>query len=388
MELTGDLDDFALADILQIMALSRKTGTVILESEEQKGRILLEHGKITYAALTSVESFAERIIRTRGVSKNVLQELLGIGARSEGVWGFDTLVIESGILEDTELMADVRNHVRAVLTNMLAVHKGRFNILLNQAIIPNSYQEIVLRKGLDVGEVLIEAARHSDEKNRRASLLDSDQEGFTDSAENFGEEVEDRPSDNERDFTHPAYSQDRQDERRLKKFCSLIAELNAQCSESDITLLLMRYAGELISRAVLFSVGKEDIFGLGQFGIGMPGLMDNNRADGIVRNLRIPIISNCVLSTVARTSRPCIGKLKDNYWDREVLGRIGGINPELTVVAIPLICDGRVKFILYGDNYPGEKLIEGIEELVAFAHLAGIILEKIKLSEEHKFSRI
>jgi hypothetical protein len=384
MELTGDLGDFALADILQIMALSRKTGTVLLESEEQKGRILLENGKITYAALTSVESFAERIIRTKGICRNVLQELLEIGARSEGVWGFDTLVIESGILEEPELMADLRSYVRLVLTNMLAIYKGRFNIILNQVIIPDSYQEIVLRKGLDVGEVLIEAARHSDEKNRRESCSVNNREReMLINDEDNGEEVNDLPSDNESNIDYSLKLRDlqeRQNEKRLTKFCSLIAELTAFCSESDITLMLMRYAGELISRAVLFSVGKEEIFGLGQFGIGISGLIDSNRADGIVRNLRIPLASTCVLSTVAKTSRPLIGKLKENYWDREVLGRIGGLDLGLTALAIPLVCNGRVAFILYGDNYPGEKLIEGAEELVAFAHLAGIILEKIRLS--------
>jgi hypothetical protein len=144
----------------------------------------------------------------------------------------------------------------------------------------------------------------------------------------------------------------------------------------------MRYAAELVSRAVLFSVGKEEIFGLGQFGIGNSGLFDSSGADGIVRNLRIPLASNCLLSTVSRTARPLTGRFHDNYWDREMLSRIGGLDSEITMLAIPLVCNGRVVFILYGDNYPGERIIEGVEELVTFAHLAGIILEKIKLAEK------
>jgi hypothetical protein len=65
-----------------------------------------------------------------------------------------------------------------------------------------------------------------------------------------------------------------------------------------------------------------------------------------------------------------------------MLSRIGGLDSEITMLAIPLVCNGRVVFILYGDNYPGERIIEGVEELVTFAHLAGIILEKIKLAEK------
>jgi hypothetical protein len=313
----------------------------------------------------------------------VLQDLVRIGARSEGVWAFDTLVIESGILEDTELMADVRSHVRSVLASMLAVHKGRFNIILNQAIIPDSYQEIVLRKGLDVGEVLIEAARCSDEMNRCGGQPKADWEMKSTSDEEYAEGAnEEQASDNERGVDRVLDFKELRYDKRLTKFCSLIAELNTYCSESDITLMLMRYAAELVSRAVLFSVGKEEIFGLGQFGIGNSGLFDSSGADGIVRNLRIPLASNCLLSTVSRTARPLTGRFHDNYWDREMLSRIGGLDSEITMLAIPLVCNGRVVFILYGDNYPGERIIEGVEELVTFAHLAGIILEKIKLAEK------
>src|ERR1051325_1018958 len=154
MELTGDLSDFALADILQIMALSRKTGMILLESGGHNGRIVLRQGKITHASTSSVESLAERIMRTRGIRGELLQELMNIGSKSDGVWAFDTLVIESGILGDKELKADVSSHIRAVLGDLIGLHKGRFNIVLNHAVIPDSYKEVVLSSGLEVSEVL------------------------------------------------------------------------------------------------------------------------------------------------------------------------------------------------------------------------------------------
>jgi len=266
---------------------------------------------------------------------------------------------------------------------MLAIRKGRFNIILNQAIIPDSYQEIVLRKGLDVGEVLIEAARRSDEIGRTAacSIYDDELEKFND--EEFNGGASERESDNDRDLLSSL--QEKKDDKRLQKFCSLVAELNGNSSESEITLMLMRYACELVPRAVLFSVGREEIFGLGQFGISVSGLVGSRGADWVVRNLRIPLSSNCILSSVVKTSRPSVGKLREGYWDREVLGRIGGLDCDLVAFTIPLICEGRVVFILYGDNYPGGRSIEGVEELIAFAHLAGLILEKIKLSEKLAF---
>jgi hypothetical protein len=382
MELTGDLGDFALADILQIMALSRKTGTILLESDEQQGRILLEEGKITYASLTSVESFADRIIRTRGICKNVLQELLQIGSRSKGMWGFDTLVIESGILEGNELMADARIHFRSVLTSMLAIHRGCFNIILNQALILESYREVILTNGLDVGEVLLEAARCSDEMNRfEGQPIKEESEVKATLDLSLDEEVRDAPSDNEFNIISSTLNHN-ESESRLGKFRSLLAELNTNSTEADITLILMRFAGELMSRAILFLVGNTEIRGLGQFGIGIRGGGNGAGADDLIRSLRVPLASKSLLSTVVETGRPSIGRLEENYWNKEILRRIGGHDKDLTVLVIPLVCSGRVLFILYGDNYPGKKVIEGFDELIIFAQLAGIILEKIKLEEK------
>ena len=57
MELNGDLSDFALTDILQILALSRKTGTVLLENGSLAGKIVMEEGRITHASLSPGETF-------------------------------------------------------------------------------------------------------------------------------------------------------------------------------------------------------------------------------------------------------------------------------------------------------------------------------------------
>jgi hypothetical protein len=392
MELTGDLSDFALADILQIMALSRKTGTILLESGGHNGRIILRQGKITHASTSSVESLAERIIRTRGIREELLQELMNIGSKSDGVWAFDTLVIESGILGDKDLKADVSSHIRLVLSSLIGLHKGRFNIVLNHAVIPDSYKEVVLPSGLDVSEVLIEAARYSDELKRAEShienqLEDSQEEIAADEyIGDYGElDFQHTPSDNgnnlskvfepDKDLDRACYS------KRLARFCSLLGELNANTSVSEITLMLMRYASELVSRGILFSVGKAELCGLGQFGLSALGGLNGANSDLFVRNMRIPLSSRCVLGSIVKTPRPIVEKMQESYLHEELINKIGGIDRNLTLFVVPLVCDGHVIFVLYGDNFPGEDPIDGVEELFVFAHMAGLVLERIKLEE-------
>jgi hypothetical protein len=391
MELTGNLSDFALADILQIMALSRKTGTVLLESGEHKGRIMLQHGKITHASTSCVESLAERLIRTRGIRGDSLQELIDIGSKSAGIWGFDTLITESGILGDRDLKADVRSHIRTVLGSLLGLHKGQFNIVLNHSVIPDAHKEVVLLNGLDVSEVLIDAARHSDELKRVES--DADISPGSDRGEDtFDSDIQHAPSDNDLvDFSESSeeyktngslntlgrmhYS------NRLARFCSLLGELQGNTSESEITLMFMRYASELVSRGILFSVGKAELNGLGQFGLASLGGISSRNSDLLVRNMRIPLSSRCLLSSIVKTPRPTVEKIQKSHLDEEMLNAIGGNDRNLTILVVPLVCEGRVTFLLYGDNFPDEHPIEGIEELSVFAHLASLVLEKIKLEE-------
>jgi Domain of unknown function (DUF4388) len=396
MELTGDLSDFALADILQIMALSRKTGTILLESGEQEGRILLQQGKVIHASTTGVESLGELITRRRGISGEILQGLIDIGSRSEGVWAFDTLIIESGILGDRELKADVRSHIRLVLGSLLGLHKGQFNIVLNRVVVPEPYKEVVLPSGLDVSEVLIDAARQSDELKRIESgegmpAGDVLPEGLNE------EESNNAPSDNVSNLFESTILSKKNaqvngngtgnglgkghNSDRLSRFCSLLSELNGKTSESEITLMLMRYASELVSRGILFAVGKTELNGLGQFGLTSLGGISSRNSDLLVRNMKIPLSGKCLLSSIVKTPRPTIEKIQRSRLAEELLSAIGGNDGNLTVLVVPLVCEGRVPFLLYGDNFPDEDPIEGIEELFVFAHLASMVLEKIKLEE-------
>src|SRR5262245_9679485 len=51
MSLVGSLEDLGLADILQIVSLSRKSGMLMLRSESGDGRIVLRNGLVQGAAI-------------------------------------------------------------------------------------------------------------------------------------------------------------------------------------------------------------------------------------------------------------------------------------------------------------------------------------------------
>lgn len=157
---------------------------------------------------------------------------------------------------------------------------------------------------------------------------------------------------------------------------SMLAELNNPTLGGGIVLLVLRFAAEFMSRAVIFSVRDNCISGLGQFGI------MEKKADALVRDLCIPCSEPSLFSEVIDSHLPAIVKPGDNQWDSYLFTRIGGRPVEAFVG--PIISGGRVVALLYGDTLPEGKPFPGIDSLEIFLSQAGIAMEKALLERRLK----
>jgi hypothetical protein len=116
--------------------------------------------------------------------------------------------------------------------------------------------------------------------------------------------------------------------------------------------------------------------GLGQFGIELEGAS----ADQVVRNIRIPLNKPSLFLSVLETRRSFLGPLEPGEWNDYLSAELGGRSPE-TVLAIPLVVDGKVALIVYGDNLPDAKPVRGMDTLEIFMNQAGMALEKALLEK-------
>jgi hypothetical protein len=378
MELSGDLSDFALTDILQILALSRKSGTLSLQSEELCGTIVIERGRITHAAIDTGDSLAERLVRESRITKEALIKLREIGGAAGGVWTLKSLLLESGLLTPEELEEIARRHIHDVVGILVSLEKGRFGIDLNQIDPIAPLEEVGISEGLDVGEVLLGAAKELDEDAKEESLVQrglsvladtqvTDDRSLESGMSRYDEKVE-------RLTEQQALARESQ---RSHLLCSMLAELRSHSFEAEVSLLIMRYASEVASRGVLFVVKNDEICGLGQFGVS--GAELGKSADERVREIHIPIGKRTIFDEVVRAGQPYIGHLPSNPWHDEMLKKIGGNGVPLSVFALPLVCNDEPIFVFYGDNYPGHAELTGIDELVALVNQASIVLEKLIL---------
>lgn len=154
----------------------------------------------------------------------------------------------------------------------------------------------------------------------------------------------------------------------------MLEELNNPQLGGGIILLVLRFAAEFMNRAVVLLVKKDSIQGLGQF-----GLEDRDEsADIRVRNLRIPREEPSFFSSVLQTRFPHKGEVDDSSWSGYFLEQLGGSRPAEVFVG-PIVSEGKVVAVLYGDNLPDEKPIGDTESLEIFLGQAGIAMEKALL---------
>jgi CheY-like chemotaxis protein len=154
----------------------------------------------------------------------------------------------------------------------------------------------------------------------------------------------------------------------------MLQELNNPSLGGGIILLILRFASELMNRAVILLVKEEEIVGLGQFGIELEG----ESADVRVRNTKLPKAQDHVFTEALQSFAPYRKAPRQTEWNDYFFNKLGGTHPEEVFVG-PLISEGRVVAVLYGDNLPDEKSIGDTESLEIFLSQAGLAMEKALL---------
>jgi CheY-like chemotaxis protein len=162
----------------------------------------------------------------------------------------------------------------------------------------------------------------------------------------------------------------------------MLEELYDPALGGGIILLVLRFASEFMNRAVVFFVKRDVIVGLGQFGIeDGEGL-----ADSKVRNLRIPRREVSLFNGVIETQMPVKLKPDDSEWNRYLQAQLGGGAPAEVFLG-PIISEGKVVAVLYGDTLPEMRPVGDTDALEIFLSQAGLAMEKALLLRRLKDKR-
>jgi CheY-like chemotaxis protein len=159
----------------------------------------------------------------------------------------------------------------------------------------------------------------------------------------------------------------------------MLEELNDPDLGGGIILLVLRFASEFMNRGVIFNVKRDRIVGVGQFGIDA----GSGSADSIVRNMKIPRDEDSLFTRVIEDRLSAKVKPDDGERTRYLLEKLGGEAPAEIFVG-PIVSEGKVVALLYGDNLPGNRPIGDTDSLEIFLSQAGLAMEKAFLQRKLK----
>jgi hypothetical protein len=398
MSLVGRLEDLALPDIFQIISLSKKTGTLVVRSRKGMGMVVFKSGQVIQAASDGIRDSLGNILVSQGMLTEpaLAQALARQKQKTDTPLGM--ILVEMGLVSADTLQTVVRKQVEEIVYDLLAWEEGFFNFELGEIApkdkIEIDTQEFLLKSGISAEYLLMEGTRILDERRNdtRRSAPPSPAPKAVPAppappkpqppVPPAAAPAPPVPSIPPHVSYEPAKEEFRtrieteSPQRELSTLRSMFDELRFPTATSEVTLLILRYASEVVNRAVLFMVKKDEVRGLGQFGIELKG----RSADQVVRNITIPLNKPSVFLTVIENRRSYLGPPETNECNAYLANELGGVQPD-TVLAIPLVVDNKVALVVYGDNQPEGHPIRGVDTLEIFMNQAGMALEKALLEK-------
>ena len=157
MDLRGRIDLFGVASVFQLLHQAESTGKLVLEGEDQRGRVYFHQGSLIYARSDAeIERIGDLLVRTGELDPAQL-EGAKIQADRRGV-RIGTVLVESGGLEQGVLVRAIQEQIKDVVYHLVRIERGTFAFY--GQIYPEN-EDILLDVSLDL--LLLEGLRQLDE---------------------------------------------------------------------------------------------------------------------------------------------------------------------------------------------------------------------------------
>ncbi|HHN73900.1 MAG TPA: DUF4388 domain-containing protein [Acidobacteria bacterium] len=169
----GRLEGISLAEVLQILGATRRSGLLQVEQEDppERGEIEMEDGRIVRASRSPVpEPLGAVLLRRRAVDPQVLGQALERQAAVAPWKPLGTVLLEMGALEPGDLAESLAEQIEEAVAVILSWRSGVFRF---RTPAPRHSQpgQTLLGVALDTQQTLLEAARRWDEDIQREGVL-------------------------------------------------------------------------------------------------------------------------------------------------------------------------------------------------------------------------
>ena len=369
MSLEGRLEDMGLSDIFQIISLSKRSGVLTLIRKEGTGRLVFNQGQILFASSDMRSRLGYTLVKKGIITNDDLEYALRTQKGRGSKKPIGTLLIEMNALDIEIFERELKLHIVSVVRDLLGWETGSFYFELSSTMDPT----VVSNTGFNTEMLLLEAMRLQDEEEK--DKKDDGQSGQASVPAASSPGASGKPS--QAQAAQPSSSQSARERKDLNLLVHMIAELSKPSSHSELTLMILRFASEIMDRAIIFLVRKDDVVGLGQFGLDLP----EGEEQGFIRSIKIPLSDPSVFGEVTQKKTVYKGPLLQSGPHKDFIGQLGDNWPKEVFVA-PVVCEGEAVAVLYGDNITRNAAIDETEGLEAFIKVAEVAFTKALLERK------
>lgn len=126
MALKGKLEDFGITQLLNLINLARKTGTLYLESPEQEAYLCFREGSLIYATMAGVDDYLPVILQRAGVFTADHVKMIRDNMPGKPAQDIARVLITSGRLKQQVVLGHLRQYVVDIVHQVFSWNHGTF----------------------------------------------------------------------------------------------------------------------------------------------------------------------------------------------------------------------------------------------------------------------
>lgn len=348
MSLVGNLAQFSLADLLQILSSSGHSGKISLTRIDKQGVIVLRQGRMIYAASTSVRDTLGSILVSRGqIDEEQLTLALERKHQDDRERRLGNVLVEMDALTEEELRDAVRWQMTKVLAEFVAWKDAYFRFepleISDHGEVEVDLEDLVASHGFDADRLMF-------------GILGDDR---ADSTERLAADMDEAISRNR---------------KKLTSLEAIMTGLQVPALTGELVARILGLGSRIVPRGALFT-SRNRVFGSrASFGLDDPSALEE---------LLIPMYEPSVVGLVSQRMEAYRGPLFFSPLNERLIEAMGGEVPE-EVLAIPIGVGRHVEAVFYGHAIEGETIgaSDGLELLLL---RAGVEIEEAMLEKRKAY---
>jgi len=161
MALKGNLRDFSFSQLLNLISLAKKTGTLEVHGPDKDATVSFDEGKLSYAQNNQYENgLADVLLRTEKLTDKQYQ-VIKDKAENVGDKELGLMLINSNYVTQDEILASLKQEFVSTANDLFTWAEGIFQFENN--IKPSSEKILLL---ISLENIIIEGSRQLQEKER------------------------------------------------------------------------------------------------------------------------------------------------------------------------------------------------------------------------------